>query len=172
MSITSMFSMGFWNELILFLEAFTSRIGLSFLQEISPKDIEENIGISKDFNNFELKKAIGERNIIKATRIINYFAQNPRDNPFVVTITLLNTFFTHLLNYHGLNDHSAKNVASALGVNPFFVKEYQIAAKNYPMKKVSQIISHLRDLDLKGKGVGASNISHGDLLKELLVKII
>ncbi|MGB5818036.1 MAG: DNA polymerase III subunit delta [Saonia sp.] len=140
--------------------------------EISPELIEENIGISKDYNNFELKKAIGERNMVKATRIINYFAQNPKDNPFVVTITLLHTFFSQLLNYHGLKDHSPRNVASVLGVNPYFVGEYQIAAKNYPMKKVSHIISDLRELDLKGKGVGAQNISQADLLKELLVKII
>lgn len=140
--------------------------------EISPEAIEENIGISKDYNNFELKKAIGERNMVKATRIITYFAQNPKDNPLVVTVSLLHTFFTQLLDYHGLMDHSPRNVASVLGVNPYFVDEYRIAAKNYPMKKVSQIISHLRELDLKGKGVGATNISHGDLLKELLVKVI
>lgn len=141
-------------------------------KEITPLDIEENIGISKDYNNFELKKAIGERNVLKATRIINYFAQNPKDNPFVVTITLLNTFFTQLLKYHGMSDHNPKSVASVLGINPYFVSEFQIAAKNYPMKKVSGIISNLRELDLKGKGVGATNVSQADLLKELLVKII
>lgn len=141
-------------------------------EEITPDAIEKNIGISKDYNNFELKKAIGERNVVKATRIINYFSQNPKDNPFVVTITLLNTFFTQLLKYHGLSDHSSKSVASALGINPFFVSEFQTAARNYPMKKVSQVISQLRILDLKGKGVGATNISQTDLLKELLIKII
>lgn len=145
---------------------------LSKEKEITPLDIEENIGISKDYNNFELKKAIGERNVVKATRIINYFSQNQKDNPFVVTVTLLNTFFTQLLKYHGLTSRNPKTVASALGINPFFVSEYQVAAKNYPMKKVSAIVSHLRELDLKGKGVGATNISQADLLKELLVKII
>tara|TARA_R110002051_G_scaffold105783_1_gene178853 strand:+ start:1539 stop:2537 length:999 start_codon:yes stop_codon:yes gene_type:complete len=140
-------------------------------QEITPEAIEENIGISKDYNNFELKKALGERDVQKATRILNYFAQNPKDNPFVLTITLLNSFFTQLLQYHGMSDHNPKNVASLLGINPYFVKEYQIAAKNYPMKKVSSIIADLRDLDIKGKGVGA-NLSQEDLLKELLVKII
>ncbi len=140
--------------------------------EITPNDIEEHIGISKDYNNFELKKAIGERNVLKATKIINYFAQNPKDNPFVLTITLLHSFFTQLLQYHGLNDHSSKSVASALRINPYFVGEFQIAAKNYPMKRVSKIISHLREMDLKGKGVGAQAASQSDLLKELLVKII
>ena len=140
--------------------------------EISPAAIEEHIGISKDFNNFELKKAIGERDILKATRIIHYFAQNPKDNPFVVTVTLLHNFFSQLLQYHGMADHSSKNVASTLGINPYFVKEYQTAARNYPMKKVSQVISYLREMDLKGKGVGGASLSQADLLKELLVKII
>jgi DNA polymerase-3 subunit delta len=140
--------------------------------EINPDLIEKHIGISKDYNNFELKKAIGEKNIVKATRIINYFAQNPKDNPFVVTVSLLHNFFTQLLQYHGLTDHSPKNVASALRINPYFVGEFQIASKNYPMKRVSSIIAYLREMDLKGKGVGAYNISQADLLKELLVKII
>lgn len=140
--------------------------------EITPEHIEEHIGISKDYNNFELKKAIGERNVVKATRIINYFTQNPKDNPFILTITLLNSFFTQLLQYHGLTDHSPKNVASVLRINPYFVGEFQTAAKNYPMRKVSQIISHLRVMDLKGKGVGANALPQSDLLKELLVKII
>jgi len=140
--------------------------------EISSEIIEENIGFSKDYNNFELKKALGERNVLKATRIVNYFAQNPKENPFVVTISLLHTFFTQLLNYHGLQDHSPKNVSRQLGVSPYFVDEYRIAAKNYPMKKVSQIIGQLRELDLKGKGVGVSQLSQAELLKELLVKLV
>lgn len=139
--------------------------------EVTPAQIEEHIGISKDYNNFELKKAIGERNMLKATKIITYFAQNPKDNPFVLTITLLNMFFTQLLQYHGLNDHTPKNVASKLRINPYFVNEIQTAAKNYPMRKVSLVISHLREMDLKGKGVGTSGINQADLLKELLVKI-
>ena len=139
---------------------------------INPEIIEENIGISKDFNNFELRKAIGERDNLKAHRIINYFSQNPRDNPMVVTVSLLFSFFSQLLQYHGLQDKSKGNVAKALKVNPYFVSDYSIAAQNYPMKKVSQIVSHLRDADVKSKGVGAANVPQGDLLKELLVKIM
>lgn len=139
--------------------------------EIAPIHIEEHIGISKDFNNFELKKAVGERDIKKATRIINYFAQNPKDNPFVVTVTLLHGFFVQLLQYHGMNDHSPKAVAQALRVSPYFVGEYQTAARNYPMRSVSGIVSSLRKLDLKGKGVGSQNISQHDLLKELLAAL-
>lgn len=140
--------------------------------EITATDIEEHIGISKDYNNFELKKAIGEKNMLKATKIINYFAQNPKENPFVLTVTLLHSFFVQLLQYHGLSDHSPKSVASALRINPYFVGEFQTAAKNFPMKNVSTIISHLRVMDLKGKGVGANAARQSDLLKELLTKII
>lgn len=140
--------------------------------EITPQTIEDHIGISKDFNNFELKKAIAERDIPKATRIIKYFAQNPRDNPFVLTVALLHTFFSQLLQYHGLSDHSPKNVASALRINPYFVGEYQTAASHYPMRSVSRIIAALREMDLKGKGVGSASLSQEDLLQELLYKIV
>ncbi|MBS9773573.1 MAG: DNA polymerase III subunit delta [Tenacibaculum sp.] len=146
----------------------------SVLQEntiINAGHIEENIGISKDFNNFELRKAIGQLNVVKANRIINYFAQNPKDNPLVVTISLLNSFFTQLLQYHGLKDKSKISVAKALGVNPYFVGDYVEASKNYPMRKVSQIITLLREADVKSKGVGA-NQTHSDILKELLFKIM
>ena len=139
---------------------------------ITPEIIEENIGISKDFNNFELRKAIGEKDSLKAHRIINYFSQNPKDNPMVLTVSLLFSFFSQLLQYHGLKDQSKANVAKVLRVNPFFVGDYAIAARNYPMKKVSQVISLLRDADVKSKGVGAANVPQGDLLKELLVKVM
>ena len=139
---------------------------------ITPELIEENIGISKDFNNFELRKAIGEKDSLKAHRIINYFSQNPKDNPMVLTISLLFSFFSQLLQYHGLKDQSKGNVAKVLKINPFFVNDYTMAARNYPMRKVSQIISLLREADVKSKGVGAANVPQEDLLKELLVKVM
>ena len=139
---------------------------------ISPIHIEENIGISKDYNNFELRKAVGERQIVKVNQIINYFSDNPKNNPLVVTISLLNSFFTQLLIYHGLSDKSKMNVAKALRVNPYFVGDYLSAARNYPMRKVSQIISLLRTADLKSKGVGAQNLASKDILKELLFKVM
>jgi DNA polymerase-3 subunit delta len=139
---------------------------------ITPKSIEENIGISKDYNNFELRKAVGERNVFKVNRIINHFAQNQKANPIVMSISLLNSFFTQLLIFHSLKDKSKNSVAKALGVNPFFVSDYITAAKNYPMRKVSQVIGLLRDADVKSKGVGANALPAGDILKELLFKII
>lgn len=139
---------------------------------ISPLHIEENIGISKDFNNFELRKAVGEKQVVKANQIANYFAQNSKNNPLVMSISLLNSFFTQLLLYHGLKDKGRINVSKVLKINPYFVGEYERAAKNYPMRKVAQIISYLREADLKSKGVGASNLPTGDILKELLFKVM
>ncbi|MGJ8665759.1 MAG: DNA polymerase III subunit delta [Patiriisocius sp.] len=138
-------------------------------EQITPQVIEENIGISKDFNNFELQNAIGERDIKKAFSIIQYFAQNPKNNPIVMTVSLLYGFFVKVLKYHSLTNKAS--AAKELGVNPYFLKDYEKAARNYPMKKVSGIIATIREVDMKSKGVGAANMSQGDLLKELLVKI-
>ena len=138
-------------------------------EQITPQLIEENIGISKDFNNFELQKAIGEKNVKRAFAIMQYFHQNPKKNPLVMTVALLYGFFAKLLKYHSLSNKG--DAAKVLKVSPYFVKDYQVAARNYPMKKVSAIISSIRDIDMKSKGVGASNLSQADLLKELLIKI-
>jgi len=140
--------------------------------EITPEHIEENIGISKDFNNFELRNAIGNRDSKKAYQIVKYFSENPKDNPMVVTVALLFNYFSQLLQYHGLNDKSSKSVASVLKINPYFVNDYVIAAKNYPMKKISVIVSQLRSFDVKSKGVGSNAVPQGDLLKELMAHIL
>lgn len=139
--------------------------------QITPEHIEENIGISKDYNNFELHKAIGERDENKAYRIVKYFGDNPKDNPLVLTIGFLYTYFSKLLHLHGLNDKSSRSVAAALKINPYFAGEYITASKNYPMRKVSTIVATLREFDVKSKGVGANSLSQKDLLNELLVKI-
>lgn len=138
---------------------------------ITPKVIEDNIGISKDYNVFELRKAIGERDELKAYKIADYFSQNPKDNPLVMTTGLVFGFFSQLLQYHGLKDRNPSNVAKLLKINPYFVKDYDIALRNYPMKKVSAIVAALRDIDVKSKGVGSNAIPQSDLLKEMLVKI-
>lgn len=137
--------------------------------QITPQLIEENIGISKDFNNFELQNAIGERDMKKAFAIVQYFSQNSKNNPLVVTVGLLYGFFAKLLKYHALANKG--DASKVLGVHPFFIKDYQTAARNYPMKKVSAAIAAIREVDMKSKGVGAANLSQGDLLKELLIKI-
>ena len=134
--------------------------------------IEKNIGISKDFNNFELQKAIGEKNIFKVNMIVRYFAENPNDNPVTLTIASLFSLFTKILTYHYLTDRSKNNVASVLKIHPFFVKDYEVSAMKYSPSKTIQIISLLRSYDLRTKGFGDAGTDAGDLLKELVYKIL
>lgn len=134
--------------------------------------IEKNIGISKDYNNFELQKAVGERDIVKANMIVHHFANNPKDNPIMLTISSLFSFFSKLLTFHYLADKSKTNVANALKVNPYFVKDYEVAATKYNISKTVQIVSLLRTYDLRSKGFGDPGTEQGDLLKEMIFKIL
>lgn len=140
--------------------------------EINTGHIEQYIGISKDYNIFELQNALGTKNILKANQIINFFASNPKDHPLVVTLFNLYNYFSKVLLYHYLHDKSGKNAAAVLKVNPYFVKDYQVAARNYSPRKTEQAISILRDYDRKSKGVNNSSTDEGELLKEMLYKIL
>jgi DNA polymerase-3 subunit delta len=140
--------------------------------KITTKDIEENIGISKDYNNFELQSALAKKDVLKANRIINHFGQNQKENPIVLTINSLYQYFRKILIYHFLKDKSNRSVAASLGVNPYFVKDYQTAARRYNPKKVVQVISFLREYDLKSKGLDNASMKPEDLLKELIFKIL
>ena len=134
-------------------------------------DIEKYIGISKEFNNFELRKALGEKNYNKALQITQYFSENPNSNPIVVTISIVFDFFNKLLLFHSNNTLNDTKIASLLGINPFFIKEYKTASINYDLKQVVRIISILRDYDMLSKGVGVKK-ADPSLLKEMVVKII
>jgi len=134
--------------------------------------IEKNIGISKDYNNFELQKAVGEKNVYKANLIVRYFADNPKDNPINLTIASLFSLFTRILTYHYLTDKSKNNVAAVLKINPFFVKDYETSAIKYNASKTIQIISLLRTYDMKTKGFGDVGTEPGELLKELVYRIL
>ncbi|MFC2081175.1 DNA polymerase III subunit delta [Bacteroidota bacterium] len=141
-------------------------------KSINARHIEENIGISKDYNNFELNNALAQRNVLKANRIVKYFESNPRAHPIALSITSIYFFFSKLLNYHFLKDKSRQNVASVLKIDPFFIREYERASQNYNAQKTVHVISLLREFDLKSKGFGNVSASEGDLLKELVFKII
>jgi len=149
-------------------------INIGEKQEITEDYVEKNIGISKDYNVFELQKALGKKDVLKANQIINYFAANPRENPLVKVIPLLFSYFSKILIYHHLPDKSRNNVAAALSINPFFVMDYQQAAANFSSGKVISIISILREYDLKSKGVDSNGTSFpdGELMKELIFRIL
>lgn len=139
---------------------------------IKPSDIEQNIGISKDYNNFELQDAIGNRDVLKASHIADHFGKNPRNNSPIFSVIVLFNFFTKILLLKTIKDQSSWTVASKLRINPFFVKKYQQAAKNYSGAKVVDNISLLRAYDLKLKGVENVSTTDGELLKELIYKLM
>lgn len=141
--------------------------------KITIEHIEKNIGISKDFNTFELSAALSRKEVIKANRIVNYFKNNPRANPIVRTIASLYFFFSKVLAYYYIKDKSNRRVvASTLKVNPYFLKDYESAAKLYGKKKTIEIISLLREYDTRSKGKKNVSTSEGELLKELIYKIL
>lgn len=141
-------------------------------REINVQDIEQNIGISKDYNVFELNTALAKKDVAKAFRIVDYFAANPRNNPIQVVIGAMSGYFSKILKYHYLPDKSAQAVAKELGVHPFFTREYDAAARTYNRRRTFDVIAHLREYDLKSKGLNAVNMEQGELLKELVYKIL
>jgi len=139
---------------------------------ITPEEVEKHIGFSKDFNQFELQNALGKRDVLKATRIVNYFAENERKYPIALTTVSLYFFFSKLLLFHYTKDKSKQNLASVLKVNPFFVKDYEAAARRYPAGKLVEIITLLRTYDMRSKGWEGNSSSGGELTRELVFKIL
>ena len=139
---------------------------------ITPELIERNIGISKEYNDYELQNAIIHKDILRANKIVAYYAKSPKNNPLVKTIAVLSIFFSNLMLYHYLVDKSQFAVASELGIAPFRVREYADAAKNYNAFKTMNIFSLLRTYDAKSKGFESRGVPDAELLKELLFKIL
>ena len=138
---------------------------------ITPELIQVNIGISKDFNNFELQKAIAQLDQKKAYQIVRYFSENPNQHPMVLTVATLYSFFSKLMILHTVNDRNPKVLSRAIGVNPYFLNDYTAAAKNFPMRRISSVFQTLRTIDVKSKGVGA-NLKPLDLYQELIFRIL
>ncbi len=141
-------------------------------QLIDDELVENNIGISKDFNNFELINALRDKDFTKAIQIQRYFASNLKDNPLVITLNLLYTFFSRLMLVHQLRYISPAALASLLKINIHFVKDYQKGAQQYDLKKLTRIISYLRECDTRSKGLNNASVSDVELLRELLYKIV
>ena len=148
-------------------------IALKDKKQITPEHIEKNIGFSKDYNVFELQNALGEKNVLKANQIINYFGANEKLNPIQKTIANLYFYFSKLFTYHFLKNKSEQNVAAELRVNPYFAKSYIAAAKRYSPTKLYEIMGILREYDLKSKGMGVSGlVGTAELQKEMIYKIL
>lgn len=139
---------------------------------LDEKTIESHIGISKEFNVFELQKALGHKNIEQAFKIAYYMGKNPKSHPLVLVVGNLFNFFTNIILYHTLLGKSPQQMAAEMGVNPFFLKDYAEAARLYPLKHATRVVSVLREIDMKSKGLGANQTPDSELLKELVYKII
>jgi DNA polymerase-3 subunit delta len=143
------------------------------IKRITPEMIEQNIGISKEFNNFELQKAIITRNILKANQIIQYFDKNPKNNPIQVTLSVLFNYFSNLLICHYSNDRSENGLMAALGLrNSFQVKDFQSGIKSFSAMKVFNLIGDIRTADARSKGVENASMTDADIMKELLYKML
>ncbi len=141
-------------------------------QEISVDQVQDNIGLSRDFNVFELQKALGSRDILKANQIINHFAANEKENPIQAVLAVLHGYFVKILKYHFLQDKSKFAAASALGVSPYFVEDYVRAASTFSVARLKMVFRILRDVDLKSKGIENWSIGNGELMKEAVFKML
>ena len=140
---------------------------------ITPEQIERNIGISKDYNNFELRSALIEKDVLKANRIVKYFNDNPKNNPLQLTLAVLFNFFSNLMLAYYAPEKTEQGIAAQLGLrSPWQSREYMAAMRRYKGIKVMQIIEAIRTCDAKSKGIDNSSMSDGDLLKELVYVIL
>lgn len=138
---------------------------------INPEIVQKYVGISKEYNVFELQKALQNKDVLKANRIINYFGANSKKNPIIPIIAMLYGFYSKLLLVHTAKDKSQGSLASTLRVNPYFVKDYLMAVRAYSLPQTINCIHYIKEADLRSKGVGYSH-TEGELLKELVFKLI
>lgn len=139
---------------------------------ITPETVEQNIGISKEYNVFELQKAMGQRDSFRTFKIIKYLGSSGKEVSVVGVTATLYSYFNKLLIYHSIKDKSKNNVASILGVNPYFVDEYATAASRYNPKRLEKVMHLLREYDMKAKGVDNLNTESSMLLTELAYHIL
>lgn len=134
--------------------------------------IQKYVGISKEYNAFELQKAIATQDMPMAIRIANYFEANPKNNPLLPVISTIYSLFSKLLIVHKEDNKSDNHIASVLGIHRFFAGEYTLAARNYPIPKVIENIGHIRQADLASKSIGTGTITQGQVLRELIYKLM
>lgn len=147
-------------------------VNLAGRNNITEDDIEKYVGVSKEYNVFELQDAFAKKDKVKAIRIIQYFESNPKAAPIQLILPSLYNFFSKAYMVFGQSASDEKSVAAAIGVNPYFVKDYLAAARNYSYAGIEQGLLLLHSYNLKSVGVGSAGTEDGALLKELAVKIM
>ena len=146
-------------------------VALPKQRKIDDADVERNIGISKDFNVFELQNALGRRDAVKAMQIVQHFGES-KDNPLFLTAISLYGYFTKILKVHYATDQSQNGLAAAIGVSPYFVRDYQMAAKSYSIGDCVRCIAVLREYDLKSKGYNTGDTPEKELYREMIFKLL
>jgi len=142
------------------------------VQLINRKHIEDNIDISKEFNVFELQKALGEKNIKKALQIVAYFGSDTNKNPMIVMLASLHNWFTKLMLYHQYANLNKGQLSAKMGVSEYFMDDYTKAAANYSPEKIAYCVQLINEYDLKGKGLGlGSGIGEAEMMKEIILKL-
>lgn len=159
------------------LEIMTNEVGkmlINFTEStrFTVDHISKYIGIHKEYNNFELTKAIGFRDVNKANLIVHYFIQNPKNHPVIPIFSLLYSYFSKIALLHRAGALPEGQLAAGIGVNPYGFKEYVIAAKNYKLGKVIDVFAYLKEADLRFKGVDSGSMTEGEILRELVYKIL
>lgn len=159
------------------LEVITNEVGKMLINFPEPtkftvEHISKYIGINKEYNNFELTKAIGYRDILKANQIITYFIQNPKAHPVIPIFSLLYNYFSKIALVHRAGPMPDNQLAGVIGINPYGVKEYLAASKNYKLGKVIEVFGYIKEADLRFKGVESGSMDEGEILRELVYKIL
>jgi DNA polymerase-3 subunit delta len=139
---------------------------------ITEEDIEQFIGVSKDFNVFELQSALAVKDLARCIRIIQYFDANPKAGPIQLVLPSLYSFFSKVFMIFGAGTRDEKTIATSIGVNPFFMKEYMLAARVYTYPGVEKALLLLHSYNLKSVGVGDSGTEDASLLKEMIIKML
>lgn len=159
------------------LEVLTNEVGKMLINfpestKFTSEHISKYIGINKDYNNFELTKAIGFKDVIKANQIIHYFIQNPKAHPVIPIFSLLYNYFAKVALIHKAGPMPENQLAGLIGINPYGVKEYMTAARNYKLGKVIDVFGYIKEADLRFKGVDSGSMDEGEILRELVYKIL
>ena len=159
------------------LEVISNEVGKMLINfpeptKFTPDHISKYIGINKEYNNFELTKAIGYKDVIKANQIIHYFIQNPKAHPVIPIFSLLYNYFSKIALVHRAGPMPDNQLAGVLGINPYGVKEYLAATKNYKLGKVIDVFGYIKEADLRFKGVDSGSMDEGEILRELVYKIL
>ena len=147
-------------------------VNLGNRKAINEDDIEKYIGVSKEFNVFELQDALAKKNLPKAIRIIHYFEQNPKAAPLQMILPALYNFFSKTYMVFGVPSNNEKDIATALGVNPYFMKDYLQSAKNYGQQGIERILLLLHGYNLRSIGINNGSADDANLMKELVVKMM